>query len=113
MEITPKEAQELLRESDSVAKEMRAKLAYAVAGPILAAWGAVWIVCFAITHFLPAISGMAWLVGDAFGVAASIYLGYRSSRGGAPAAKLPNDWAGDCSGSGSFFSFTAASGWPY
>ena len=83
MEITPKEAQELLRETDSVVKDMRAKLAYGVVGPILIAWGAVWIVCFAITHYLPTISGTAWLVGDAFGIAASVYLGYRSARGGA------------------------------
>lgn len=82
MEITPKEAQELLRETDSVAKEMRAKRAYGVVGPILVAWGAVWIVCFGITHFVPTISGTAWLVGDAFGIAASIYVGHRKARCG-------------------------------
>jgi hypothetical protein len=77
MEITRKEAEDVLQQVDQVAKEVHGKLAYGRAGPILTIWGCIWIVCFTLGHFAPKSSGVAWLVGDAIGIVASIYIGMR------------------------------------
>ena len=75
MEVTGKQAQEALLDVEAVAKDMRRRLAYGVAGPILALWGSVWIACFALAQFAPSIAGWAWLVGDTVGIAGSLYFG--------------------------------------
>ena len=91
---------------------VRDKLNYDVAGPSLIVWGAIWIVCFAITHFAPTISGLAWLVGDTIGIAASIYIGFKALGRPPSAATLPQNSAGNCCGFGSFSSYSATFGWP-
>jgi hypothetical protein len=80
MEVTGREAQEALKDVESVAKTVQGKLAYGIAGPILVLWGVVWMVCFALTHFMPQVAGWGWIVGDGVGIAGSLYLGRRGSR---------------------------------
>jgi len=75
MEVTRKQAEETLQEVDAVAQGVRGHVAYGVVGPILMVWGAVWMACFAVVHFAPRISGWAWLVGNALGIAGSLYFG--------------------------------------
>jgi hypothetical protein len=75
MEVTGKQAQEVLQDVDSVARSVQGKLAYGIAGPILVLWGAVWMVCFSISHFLPEVSGWAWVAGNGLGIGGSLYLG--------------------------------------
>jgi hypothetical protein len=80
MEATERQAQEALQDVEAVAKSVQGKLAYGMAGPILALWGMVWIVCFVIQHFAPQIAGWGWIVGDSLGIAGSLYLGRFRSR---------------------------------
>jgi hypothetical protein len=80
MEVDAKQALESLQEVDSVGKGLVSKLAYGMAGPILIVWGAVWLVCFGITQFVPSMSGWAWLAGDIIGIAGSLYLGRLRTR---------------------------------
>jgi len=75
MEVTQKQAQEALQDVQTVTTDIRGKMTYGMAGPILILWGVVWIVCFAITQFAPRIAGWAWLVGNGLGIAGSLYLG--------------------------------------
>jgi hypothetical protein len=75
MEVTEKQAQEVLQDVDTVARSVQGKLAYGIAGPILVLWGAVWMVCFSITHFLPEVSGWGWIAGNSLGIGGSLYLG--------------------------------------
>ncbi len=75
MEVTEKQAQEALRDVESVAKGVQGTLAYGVAGPILVLWGGVWMVCFSLVHFAPQLAGWGWLIGNSVGIAGSLYLG--------------------------------------
>jgi hypothetical protein len=75
MDIDDKKAKDALQDAQAVAKGIRARLAYGFTGPILTLWGAIWIVCFSLMHFAPGISGWVWIIGDALGIAGSIYLG--------------------------------------
>lgn len=72
MEVTGKQAQEALQDVESVVKGIQRRLTYGIAGPILALWGVVWIVCFALTHFAPHISGWGWIVGNSLGLVGSL-----------------------------------------
>jgi hypothetical protein len=76
MDVDDKKARDALRDVEAAARSIRGRLAYGIAGPILALWGAVWIVCFALVHFAPRISGWGWIIGDALGIAGSIYIGH-------------------------------------
>lgn len=74
MDIDDKKAKDALQDVEAVAKNIRGRLAHGIAGPILALWGAIWIVCFALVYFAPKISGWGWIIGDAMGIAGSIYI---------------------------------------
>jgi hypothetical protein len=79
MEVTERQAEETLEDLESIAKGVHSKLAYGMAGPIIALWGAVWMVCFALTHFVPQIATWGWIVGDGLGIVGSVFLGrYRA-----------------------------------
>ena len=80
MEVTGKQAREVLQDVEAVAKSVQGKLGYGIAGPILVLWGAVWMVCFALAHFAPQMAGWGWLVGDSLGILGSLYLGTRRAR---------------------------------
>ena len=82
MDITGKQASEALQDVDAVGKSVQAKLAYAGVGPILMVWGLVCATCFVITHVAVEVAGWAWLVGNACGIAGTVYLGWvRPARG--------------------------------
>jgi hypothetical protein len=71
MEVTPKEARELLGQTDAIAEVMRNHLMYRRIGPVLILWGIIWIICFPLTGLLPAYSGWIWLIGDCIGFVGS------------------------------------------
>ena len=75
MEVTQRQAQEALKDIEVVSRNIRGKVAYGVAGPIMVLWGIVWIVCFSLTQFAPQIAKWAWLVGNVLGIVGSLYLG--------------------------------------
>jgi hypothetical protein len=80
MEVTQRQAKEALQDVDAVSRSIKGKMAYGIAGPILALWGTVWVVCFLLTQFAPQISAWGWLVGNSLGIAGSLYLGRLRAR---------------------------------
>jgi len=82
MEMDQGQAREILGQVRQAARDMQAHASYAIAGPILALWGAIWITCFTITQFAPANAGWGWLAGNAFGLVGS----YLASRRRSPVA---------------------------
>lgn len=92
MEVTREEARATLRNVESVAQLVRGKLATGMTGPILILWGAIWAACFGLTHFAPAVGPWAWLVGDALGIAGTIFLSRHAGAEAVRSASAQHLW---------------------
>ena len=82
MGVTSERASELLDQVDYVARTTRDRAIYDGVGPILILWGVIWTVCFCVTHFAPTAFAWTWLIADAVGIPATVYLGWIRPRGG-------------------------------
>lgn len=89
MGISKTEAASALTDIESTAGRSRLLKGYHVAGPILMAWGVIWVLGYSGMGLLkPERWGLIWLVLDGVGVAATILLS-RAGRGG---AKTNHGW---------------------
>ncbi len=89
MGISRNEAASALTDIESTAGRSRLLKGYHKAGPILMAWGVVWILGYSAMGLLPPEQwGVAWLPLDALGIVATILL----SRGGKSGAKTGQGW---------------------
>jgi len=82
MGVTAERAGELLDKVEHVGRTIRHRATYDGVGPILIVWGVIWAVGFCVAQFAPAVSNWTWLIGDAIGIGATVYLGWVRPRGG-------------------------------
>ncbi len=78
MEVTKEEALDALGEARDAAARTRRMLADAGTSAVLMVWGAIWIVGFLLTQFLPGVAHWAWLPLDVIGIAATFVILHRS-----------------------------------
>ena len=76
MQVTPQQANEVLEDIDKVSRRVCYAASNNVGGPILIIWGIIWIACYLICHFAPNLANWAWLIGNAIGIPATIWLGW-------------------------------------
>jgi hypothetical protein len=91
MGISKTEAASALADIETTTGRGRLLKSYQVGGPILMIWGVVWAAGYTAMGVLPPERwGVAWLVLDAIGIAASVLLGRRprgTAQGGAKAGQ--------------------------
>ena len=74
MDVSPQDARQSLDQvHDAMAQTRRAVVASS-GGLIFMLWGAVWIVAFTVSHFLPRWSGWTWLTLDLVGVVGTLLI---------------------------------------
>jgi hypothetical protein len=90
MTIQPDEAGAMLADVETIVRKVKQSRLYRLTGAITILWGAIVIAGHLISTISPRWSGWAWLVADALGVGATIFLlQRRSSKSG---ARLPLRW---------------------
>jgi hypothetical protein len=93
MGISKTEAASALADIESTAGRGRLLKGYQVGGPILMVWGVVWALGYTAMGVLPPERwGLAWLVLDAIGIAASLLLGRRPRGTAQSGAKAGQGW---------------------
>jgi hypothetical protein len=93
MGISKTEAASALADIESTTGRGRLLKTYQVGGPILMAWGVVWAAGYTAMGVLPPERwGLAWLVLDAIGIAASVLLGRRARGTAQGGAKAGQGW---------------------
>ena len=80
MTLSATEAAAALQDVDSARAQSRELFIYRMASPYLLLWGTLWIVGGFIPVPIPANPSVAWMVLDAVGVAASIYISFTNTR---------------------------------
>lgn len=81
MQVDPEEARASLEQVEQTAVSARRRLARQPIGWLLVIWGAVWLIGFLITQFLPAaVAAVAWLMLLTTGGIASSVVGVQMSR---------------------------------
>ncbi|CAN7336688.1 hypothetical protein [Caulobacter sp. LjRoot300] len=88
MGISKTEAASALADIETTTGRGRLLKSYQVGGPILMIWGVVWAAGYTAMGALPPERwGVAWLVLDAIGIAASLLLGRRGDKAAAKAGQ--------------------------
>jgi hypothetical protein len=82
MQVTPQQASEALEDIDKAGRKVCYAASNRVGGHILLIWGTIWIACYSISHFAHHLANWAWLVGNAVGIPATIWLGWIATRRG-------------------------------
>jgi hypothetical protein len=89
MSISSEQAQQTLRDLESVGRRSGELYRYSRVAPMLMLWGVIWFVGFAASAYFPARTNWIWLVLDAIGIGGSIVLG---RRGRDDAASRQSSW---------------------
>lgn len=80
MALSSEQASQALRELEAVTQRSGQLYRYQRFAPMLMLWGVIWLVGFALSHFLPANAGWVWIALDIVGVSGCIYLGRRGKQ---------------------------------
>lgn len=108
MSLTPDEAAKSLREATETEMRSREAYGYSLSAPHLFMWGAVWMVGYSATAFLPqAISGWIWLSLIAGAIVGGFVI-TRSQHGKKPSAKTASISRRIGGTIGIIYAFTAA-----
>jgi hypothetical protein len=78
MEVSPEEARAALDDVRDAMAETRRALADGGLSTILIVWGAVWMVGFLMTQFVPRLAGWTWLPLDLIGIVTTFVVLWRS-----------------------------------
>lgn len=78
MNISKQEAQESLKDIESVTEQTRKAIAYGASSSMLILWGVIWMIGYSVTQFYPAYAGLAWMPLVAFGAISCWVLGART-----------------------------------
>lgn len=82
MEISPDEAKEALAAIEVIVRKTRRSIATSGANDFLIVWGAIWLLGFLNSQFMPVeIAGNIWIVLDILGGIISAVIGIRMNRG--------------------------------
>ena len=89
--MNPQQAHDMLAEIEQTQQRSHRFLGYWRRGAIVQLWGMVWIAAHLATYFAPGDGGRIWMIGDAIGIAGTIFL---NTRGGAERPDSRLAWAG-------------------
>ena len=89
--MNPQQAQDMLAEIEQTQQRSERFLGYWRRGAIVQLWGVVWIAAHLAIHAMPGDAGRIWMIGDAIGIAGTIFL---NTRGGAERLDARLAWAG-------------------